>query len=442
MSLVGGAGETPLHPAGELSPGPWSPLRIQVYRWLWIAGVVSNIGTFVHLTAANWTMAELTESPTLVSLVQTAWAVPGFLLALHAGALADMVDRRRFILTTQFAALSVAAALAVAQLAGGMSPTVLLAGTLLESMALTLSAPAFMALTPELVDARSLPQAIGLDAVSRNAAQTLGPALAGGLMALAGPGAAFACNAVSFLGVMAVVQRYRAPRKVAPGGALSAAIRDGVRHVAADPVLRHPVIRLALATGSGAGLLSLLPIIARDRLGVRETGFGLLSAALGLGSVCAIWLLARFRSSLRPEQAIAAAATLWSAGAALFAVADRLWVGLVALALAGAGTMGMLSVLFSNFTLRLQPWVRGRGSAVAMLMVWLGTSVGAAAWGALASAMSVRTALLAAAVLNLLAVVVGRVLLPIAPYSGGGASASTSSVSTSSASSSSASSES
>ncbi len=436
MSLGGGTGEIPRNPGVEPSLGPWSPLRIQVYRWLWIAGVVSNIGTFVHLTAANWTMAELTSSPTLVGLVQTAWAIPGFLLALHAGALADMIDRRRFILATQFAALLVAAALAVAQAAGAMSPPVLLAGTLLESMALTLSAPAFMALTPELVDARTLPQAIGLDAISRNAAQTVGPALAGALMALAGPGAAFSFNAVSFLGVMAVVRRYRPPRSARRSVAMRAAIREGVRHVAAVPSLRHPVIRLALATGTGAGLLALLPIVARDRLGVRESGFGLLSAALGLGSVGAIWLLPIFNSAKRPERAIASAATLWSAGAALFAVAGELWVGLVALLLAGAGTMGMLSVLFSNFTLQLQPWVRGRGSAVAMLMVWLGTSVGAVAWGALASALSVRTSLLCAAALNLVVVAVARVLLPVHPYSGDASSESTSSESSSSESSS------
>ncbi|MBP9053541.1 MAG: MFS transporter, partial [Ilumatobacteraceae bacterium] len=189
--------------------GPWSPLRVRLYRWLWIAGLVSNVGTFMHLVAANWTMATLSSSPTLVSLVQASWAVPGFLLALHAGAFADMLDRRTFIITTQVAALLVAAALAVAQGAGWMSPWVLLVGTFLESVALTFAAPAFMALTPELVDARMLPQAIGLDGISRNAAQTLGPAVAGGVIALTGPGGVFALNAMSFVGVVIVVNGYR-----------------------------------------------------------------------------------------------------------------------------------------------------------------------------------------------------------------------------------------
>lgn len=399
-------------------PGPWSPLRVQVYRWLWIAGVVSNIGTFMHLTAANWTMTELTSSATLIGLVQTAWAVPGFLLALHAGALADMVDRRRFILITQFAALVVAAGLAVAQGLGGMTPLVLLAGTFLESMALTFAAPAFMALTPELVGPEVLPQAIGLDGISRNAAQTLGPALAGGVMALAGPGAAFAANALSFLGVMLVVRGYRPLAVQRTSSAVSGAIREGVLHVVRSRSLRNPVIRVAILTATGAGLVIVMPLVARDRMGVDEGGFGLLSAALGLGSVAAVWLLPHLRGAQRPERANAVAAVLWSGGAVLFAVADQLWVGLIALLLAGAGTMGMINVLWSNFTLQLESWVRGRGSAVAMLMVWLGTSIGAAAWGAVASATGVRTALLSAAALNLVAAVAMRATLPVAAYRG------------------------
>jgi len=403
----------------DTTPGPWSPLRVRVYRWLWIAGLVSNIGTFMHLTAANWTMAKLSDSPTLVGLVQAAWAVPGFLLALHAGAFADMLDRRRFIIATQIAALVVAAALAVAQGVGAMSPGVLLAGTFFESVALTFAAPAFMALTPELVEARSLPQAIGLDAISRNAAQTLGPAIAGTIMALAGPGAVFAFNAASFVGVIIVVQRYRGGvRRQRGDDAVGGAIREGVRHVVSAPALRHPVIRLATLTAVGAGLMAVMPLIARDRLGVGEGGFGLLSAALGLGSVGAVWLLPRFRSAIHPERAVASAAVLWSAGTALFAIAEQLWVGLVALLLAGAGTMGMLSVLFSNFTLQLASWVRGRGSAVAMLMVWLGTSVGAVAWGALASGIGIRSSLLAAAAVNLVVAVLAPMVVPVTPYSG------------------------
>ena len=400
------------------APGPWSPLRVRVYRWLWIAGLVSNVGTFMHLVAANWTMATLSSSPTLVSMVQASWAVPGFLLALHAGAFADLLDRRKFIIATQLAALLVAAALAVAQAAGAMSPTVLLAGTFLESMALTFAAPAFMALTPELVDSQTLPQAIGLDGISRNAAQTLGPALAGGVIALAGPGSVFALNAVSFVGVIAVVNSYRGgmTRSTRPE-AINAAIREGVCHVRSRAALRNPIIRLATMTAVGAGLVAVMPLVARQRLHVSAAGFGLLSAALGLGSVGAVWLLPRLHSAQYPERAVLAAAMVWSGGTALFAAAEQLWVGALSLALAGAGTMGMLNVLFSNYTLKLAGWVRGRGSAIAMLMVWLGTSVGAVAWGGVATGVGVRNALFIAAGLNVLVALVASWIVPVTPYS-------------------------
>lgn len=403
----------------ELAPGPWSPLRVRVYRWLWIAGLVSNVGTFMHLVAANWTMSTLSTSPTLVSMVQASWAVPGFLLALHAGAFADLLDRRKFIIITQVAALVVTAGLAVAQGIGAMTPAVLLAGTFLESMALTFAAPAFMALTPELVDAATLPQAIGLDGISRNAAQTVGPAIAGGVIAFAGPGGVFALDAVSFLGVIAVVNGYRggAVRPSRPE-AINAAIREGVRHVRSRASLRNPVIRLAAMTASGAGLAAVMPLLARQRLHASATGFGLLSAALGVGAVGAIWLLPRLHAAQHPERAVRVAALVWSCGAALFAAAGQLWMGAVGLMLAGAGTMGTINVLFSNYTIKLEGWVRGRGSALAMLMVWLGTSVGALVWGGIATGIGVRNSLFVAAGFNLLVAMVAPLLAPVTPYSG------------------------
>jgi predicted MFS family arabinose efflux permease len=180
--------------------------------------------------------------------------------------------------------------------------------------------------------------------------------------------------------------------------------------------LRHPLLRLAVMTAIGAGLVSMIPLVARQRLHVSATGFGLLSAALGLGSVAAVWVLPRLRAAQHPERAVLASALVWSVGAALFATAGRLLVGAVALLLAGSGTMGALSVLFSNYTVQLATWVRGRGSALAMLMVWLGTSVGAVAWGGVASAIGLRSSLLVAAGVNLAAAGLLAVLAPVSAY--------------------------
>jgi predicted MFS family arabinose efflux permease len=219
----------------------------------------------------------------------------------------------------------------------------------------------------------------------------------------------FALNALSFVGVIIVVNGYRGgPPRSRGGEDVNAAIRDGLRHVLSAAALRHPLIRLASMTAAGAGLVAVMPLVARQRLHVSAAGFGVLSAALGLGSVGAVWVMPRLRSAEHPERAIGIAALVWSFGAALFALAGQLWVGIVAMVLAGAGTMGTISVLFANYTLQLATWMRGRGSALAMLMVWLGTTIGALGWGGLASGVGIRTSLLAAAACNLAIAGVGR----------------------------------
>lgn len=395
--------------------GPWAPLRLPLYRALWIAGLVSNIGTFMHLVAAGWAMTLVTDSDLLVSLVQTSWAVPGFLLALHAGAFADMIDRRRLIILTQVAALVVAGSMGVLQIVDRMPPAALLTGTFLQSVALTLAAPAFMALTPELVGSRRLSQALGLDSISRNIAQALGPAIAGLVIALSGPGAVFLLDAVSFVAVVVAVRGYRpAPRAARSSQALGAVIRDGVRHVVRAVPLRRLALRLALVSAVNASLAALLPVVATKRLGVGSAGFGMLAAALGVGSVMAVWVLPRIRAVARPERTVFVAALVWSFGAALLVVGDRLWLAVVAMVLAGAGSMGTMNVLFSTYTVQLEAWMRGRGSAIAMLMVWLGASVGAVLWGATADGVGVRTAMLVAAVVNIVLALVTRRLLRIA----------------------------
>ncbi len=403
--------------ASELSVGngPWSPLRIKVYRSLWIAGLVSNIGTFTHLLGAGWSMTTMSRSPTLSSLVQASWAIPGFILALHAGEIADRFDRRRVIIATQLAALAVAAALGIIQLTDQMTPTLLLVGTFLESVALTIAAPAFMAFTPELVGLKNLSQAIGLDAISRNAAQAIAPGLAGLLIAGAGPGTVFLFNAASFIGVVAVARAYCPPGRQTGRRDLGPdAIRAGVGYVTARASLRHPALQIAALSAVGAALAAVLPLVARGRLQVSPAGFGLLAASLGVGSVVAVWGLPRIRSASYPARAVLASAVSWSIGTALFAISTQVWMAVPALFLAGAGSMGALGTLFANYTVQLPNWVRGRASAMAMLMVWLGVSTGSIAWGGVASAVGLRSTLLIAAGANVVVASLANRLLPIA----------------------------
>jgi len=403
-------GEVSAHVAG----GPWSPLRIAMYRSLWIAALVSNIGTFMHIVAAGWAMTSLTDSPTLVGLVQTSWAVPGFVLALHAGAFADMVERRRLIAATQVLALGIAAVLGVLEMTGNLGVTTLLVGTFLESVALTVAAPAFMALTPQLVGTQYLSQAFGLDSVSRNIAQSVGPALAGAVIAFTSPGAVFVLNAVSFVGILIVVRKFpKFTVQVESASKINHVIKDGIKHVVRTAQLRNIALRLALVLCATASLNSVLPVVAKESLNVGSGGFGILAGALGVGSVLAVWLLPILRKKLNAELLAVATTFVWAGAAVGFAQSSSLLTAVPALLLCGATLMVLMNVLFSTFIAQLPDHLRGRGSSIGMLMAWLGTSVGAFAWGFTASSTSVRVALIASAAVTAGIGVLNRVALPL-----------------------------
>ena len=404
--------------SGEVVPvlgsGPWSPLRIAIYRSMWIAALVSNVGTFMHIVAAGWAMTSLTDSPTLVGLVQTSWAVPGFALALHAGAFADMVERRRLIALTQVLALAIAAGLGVLEMTGNLGVTTLLAGTFFESVALTIAAPAFMALTPQLVGTQYLSQAFGLDSVSRNIAESVGPALAGAVIAFTNPGAVFILNAVSFVGILFVVRKLPTlSAQVESASKINHVIRDGIKHVVHTAQLRNIALRLALVLGATASLNSVMPVVAKKSLNVGSSGFGMLAGALGVGSVLAVWLLPILRTKLHAELLAMMASFVWAAAAVGFAQSTTLLTAVPALLVCGATLMVLMNVLFSTFIAQLPDHLRGRGSSIGMLMAWLGTSVGAFAWGFTASSTTVRVALIASAAVTAGIGVLNRVALPL-----------------------------
>jgi MFS family permease len=396
--------------------GPWAPLRLRLFRNLWLASVVSNVGTVMHTVGASWAATELTSSPALIGLVQTAWAVPGFLVALPAGALADVVDRRRLIVVTQLVSMALAGLLGVLHGTDSLSMPLLLAFTFSLSVVLTIAAPVFMAITPELVPESELGKAIGLNVISTNIAQSLGPAFAGVIIAIAGAGAVFAVNAASFLGIVIVARQYRPELgDDRPTEPVWRAVRTGLQYVRRTPRLPVLASRIALSMLFASALIALMPVLARGSLDVTASQFGLLSAALGVGAVTAAWQLPRANRRLAPDAVVMLASVCWAAGAMVFAHTASLAVALVAMALGGAGSMATLNVVFTTYTQLLPGWVRGRASSMVMLMVWLGTSVGATVWGAIASATSAATALSVAAIGHVVVTLVASVVLRIAP---------------------------
>ncbi|HMW42917.1 MAG TPA: MFS transporter, partial [Plasticicumulans sp.] len=243
-------------PAGAPASA-WSPLRHRTFRWLWLAAIASNIGTWMHEVGAGWLMTTLSPSPLLVSLVQAAGAAPMFVLALPAGALSDIVDRRRFLIGVQIWMALVAAALAAATLTGAMTPGLLLGLTAALGIGSALMAPAWAALTPELVPKPELQSAIALSSVGINVARAIGPALAGLIVSSVGPWATFALNAASFAGVIVVLAGWRRAPAVStlPSERFFGALRAGWRYARSAPRLHAVIVRaLAFFVFASAGL--------------------------------------------------------------------------------------------------------------------------------------------------------------------------------------------
>ena len=380
-------------------PSALAPLARPVFRALWVAALVSNVGYWMQSVGAVWQVGSVSGSTALVALVQTATSLPIVLLALPAGAVADVVDRRRLLLATQSWMLVSAAALCAATLAGLASPAVVLALTFLLGLGNAANAPAWQATIPELVSGRELASAVALNSAGFNLGRAVGPAVGGLVVAAAGPAAVFGLNAVSYLGVLAVLWRWRRrpQHELGAGEQVLGAISAGVRYVRFAPPLRAVLVRTALFILPASALWALLPVVARGRLSLDATGFGLLLGALGIGSVAAAALLPRLRQAVPVDQRVVAATCLFALAMVALAVLGR--PVLVWLAMVGAGA-AWLAVL-TSFNVATQTavprWVRARALAVYLLVFQGGLAAGSALWGVAAARLGERAALLAAA---------------------------------------------
>jgi MFS family permease len=393
-------------------PAPASalaPLARPVFRALWVAAPVSNVGFWMQSVGAVWQVGTVSGSAALVALVQTAISLPIVLLALPAGAAADVVDRRRLLLATQTWMLVSAAALCGATVLGLASPAVVLALTFMLGLGNAANAPAWQATIPELVGGRLLSQAVALNSAGFNIGRAVGPAIGGLVVAAAGPAAVFGLNAVSYLGVLAVLWRWRRrPHDdLGAGEQVLGAIGAGVRYVRFSPLLRAVLVRTALFVLPASALWALLPVVARGRLGLDATGFGLLLGALGIGSIAGAVLLPRLRRTVPIDRRVVAGTCLFAAATVALAVLGS--VPLVWLAMFAAG-MAWLAIL-TSFNVATQTavprWVRARALAVYLLVFQGGLAAGSALWGVVAGRVGERAALLAAAAsfgLGLLAV--------------------------------------
>jgi MFS family permease len=377
----------------------WRALRHPVFRALWIASLASNLGTWLQSVGASWLMTTLDASATMVAMVQAVTSLPMFLLSLPAGALADVLDRRRLLLVTQSWMLASATALGVLTLAGLITPGMLLLFTFLLGLGTAFNGPAWQAIVPELVPREDLPGAVTLQSIGFNIARAIGPAIGGVLVAAAGPEATFLLNAASFVGVLFVLLRWRRKpmESVLPAERFFGAMSKGLRYVRHAPDVRAVIVRGSTFVLCASALWALLPVVARTDLKQGPAGYGLLLAALGAGAVSGAFALPRLKRKSSADGMAAAASLAFAAGMAALGGVRVFWLILLALFVAGAAWLAQLSSLNVALQTVVPSWVRGRALSVYMLGVFGGLSLGSALWGAMADRFGTAPALWAAA---------------------------------------------
>lgn len=370
---------------GPRSESAWAPLRIKVFRVLWLAQLGSLIGTWMQTVGAQWLLIDEPGAETLVAMVQVAAMLPALVLALPSGALADILDRRRMLVGVQLFQACVAAALTALTLAGRMSPALLLTFTFLLGCGMALTLPAYQAFIQELVPREQVRSAAALGGVAVNGARAVGPAVAGLIIARVGPGAVFALNAASYVVLVVVLLGLRrAPAAERTPERFASAIRAGQRYVRNSPVVRRMLLRIALFVLPGAALWALLPLVASRLLGTGPTGYGVLLAALGGGAVLGADLLPRLGSRLSPNRLLLVAGVAFSASLLACVLVDSLVVLALLLVPAGIAWLWVLMTVTGALQVFLPGWVRARGLSMFNIVFAGGQAIGAFLWGVLA----------------------------------------------------------
>ena len=383
-------------PAQVPDRSPWAPLREPLFCSLWIASLISYTGTWMRNVAAGWLMTQLTVSPLMVSLVQAAYTLPVFLVILPAGALADLVDRRKFLLVTQGWMVVAAALLGVVTLSGSITPWVLLIFTFVLGLGAVMNDPAWQAITPEIISRQRHAPAVALNSVGFNVARAVGPALGGFVVAAAGSGFAFLLNAATFFGVIFFLYRWKRPKhEHVESSRVIEALGAGLRYGRDSPMVRCVLIRTGAFSLAASPILALLPIIARPH---GASGYGLLLGSFGLGALVGAAALPRLRNLLSVDGLVMPATLVF---AAMSFAAGRVqafgWLNLV-LFVSGVAWIGILSCLNVVAQTMSPPGMRARALSMYILVLQGGMAVGSAAWGALASRFGVPDALLGSAV--------------------------------------------
>jgi MFS family permease len=388
-----------------------SPFRSTAFTVLWVATVVSNDGTWMQNAAAGWLMTTLDPDPFLVSLVQVSTSLPLFIFAIPAGALADIVDRRRLLIVNQVAVVVIVATFGFLVHWQVATPNLLLLFSFLAAAAAALIMPTWQAVVPQLVPRRQLQPAIALNGVGVNVSRAIGPALSGIIIGAWGVAAPFWINAVSTFGVIAALIWWRpaaAARETLPAESFFRAIRVGLRHARYNPGLRAALIRAAGFFLFASAYWALLPLVVRDRIHGSATLYGVLLGAIGVGAVGGAFAVPALRRRLGADGVVVAATAGSAVATLLFAVAREPVAAMIASVLAGITWIAALSTMNVAAQVALPGWVRGRGVSVYLTIMFGALTVGSALWGKVAGFAGLPAALAIAAAGAIVAIALRR----------------------------------
>jgi MFS family permease len=380
--------------------GAWTPLRHPVFRALWLAALISTIGSWMQTVGAQWLLLDQPHASTLVALVQTASNLPILMFALPAGVLAEFLDRRLILLGAQAFQTAVGVALVLLTQAGQMSPALLLLLTFLLGAGAAAQLPAYQAMIPDLVPTRELKSAAALGSIGVNIARAIGPAIAGLLISHLGVTYVFAINASTFalFFVVLVVVRVPSPQLGSSAEGFLAGLAAGGRYTRHAPVVRRILLRLVLFLVPANVLWALLAVLARERLGLGAGGYGVLLGLLGIGSVFGAALLPRLRTRVGLNLLVFGASMVYATTLAALATVRSSAIS-VLLLLTGAAWIAVIATLNAETQTFLPAWVRARGLSIYQLVLFGTTAAASAAWGVIADAIGVAPTFAIAAAL-------------------------------------------
>jgi predicted MFS family arabinose efflux permease len=374
---------------------PWSPFRHATFTVLWTATVIANIGTWMYNAASGWLMTSLNADPLIVSLVQVATTLPMFLFALPAGALADIIDKRRFLIAVEGATTAVSAIIAALVWLSLVTPGTLLLFTFLLGAASALTAPAWQSIVPQLVPKQELSAAVAANSVGINVSRAVGPALGGVIIAGFGIAAPFWLNAVSNLGIIGALLWWRSPPTAPhrlPAERLVSAMVTGFRHARHNQHLRATLTRAVGFFVFASAYWALLPLVARSQIGGGPELYGVLLGAIGAGAVGAAFALPWLKAKLGPDRLVAAGTLGTAVTLMLFGLARAPLVGVLASIIAGVSWIAVLASLNVSAQVALPDWVRGRGLAMFVTVFFGALTIGSAVWGQVAGMVGLPAA--------------------------------------------------